>query len=78
MPASYTCARWVSADDPAELERFVEANAGRLARDAADALAVLTNTKYEMKVVQDRWPNIRFHAQREHAGLVLDRIANPA
>jgi peptide chain release factor 3 len=49
-----------------------------LARDAADALAVLTNTKYEMKVVQDRWPNIRFHAQREHAGLVLDRIANPA
>jgi len=78
MPASYTCARWVSADDPTELEKFVEANAGRVARDAADALAVLTNTRYEMKVVQDRWPNIRFHARREHAGLVLDRIANPA
>ena len=78
MPASYTCARWVSADDPAELERFVEANAGRLARDAADALAVLTNTKYEMKVVQDRWPNIQFHTQREHAGLMADRIADLA
>jgi len=78
MPASYTCARWVSADDPAELEKFVEANAGRVARDAADALAVLTNTKYEMKVVQDRWPDIKFHTQREHAGLMVDRIPDIA
>ncbi len=30
-PAPYTCARWVSADDPAKLERFVEGNAGRVA-----------------------------------------------
>ena len=46
--------------------------------DAADALAVLTNTKFEMKVVQDRLPEIRFHAQREHAGLMADRIADLA
>ncbi|MEK6212313.1 MAG: peptide chain release factor 3 [Pseudomonadota bacterium] len=76
MPASYTCARWVSADDPAELEKFVEANAGRVARDATDALAVLTNTKYEMKVIQDRWPDIKFHTQREHAGLIFDQVAS--
>jgi peptide chain release factor 3 len=78
MPASYTCARWVSADDPAELEKFVDANASRVARDAADALAVLTNTKYEMKVIKDRWPAIKFHTQREHAGLMADRIADIA
>ncbi|MGQ0578315.1 MAG: peptide chain release factor 3 [Betaproteobacteria bacterium] len=77
-PASYTCARWVSSDDPAELEKFAQANAGRVARDAADALAVLTNTKYEMKVVQDRWPRIKFHTQREHAGLILDRMTDLA
>ena len=77
-PASYTCARWVSADDPAELEKFVSGNSGRVARDASDALAVLTNTKYEMKVVQDRWPQIKFHTQREHAGLMADRIADIA
>ncbi|HKQ22812.1 MAG TPA: peptide chain release factor 3 [Burkholderiales bacterium] len=77
-PASYTCARWVSADDPVELEKFVDANAGRVARDAAEAFAVLTNTKYEMKVIQDRWPNIKFHVQREHAGLLDDRIADIA
>jgi len=71
----YTCARWVSSDTPGELERFVEANAGRVALDAADAIAVLTATTYEMKVVQDMWPKIRFHAQREHAGLVLESTA---
>jgi peptide chain release factor 3 len=75
-PAPYTCARWVSADDPVAFEKFVEANAGRLARDAADALAVLTNTTFEMKVIQDRWPDIRFHKSREHAGLLADHIAD--
>jgi peptide chain release factor 3 len=77
-PVPYTCARWVSADDPVVFEKFVEANANRLAKDAADALAVLTNSKFEMKVVQDRFPEIRFHTQREHAGLMADRIADLA
>jgi len=72
----YTCARWVSADDQAELDRFVDANAGRVALDAADAIAVLTATTYEMKVVQDMWPKIHFHVQREHAGLVLESAAS--
>jgi peptide chain release factor 3 len=77
-PAPYTCARWISADDPVAFDKFVEANTGRLARDAADALAVLTNTTFEMKVVEDRFPGIRFHKQREHAGLMADRIADLA
>ena len=76
MPSPYTAARWVSADDPAELDRFVEGNAGRVARDAADSLAVLTASNYEMKVVQDMWPKIRFHTQREHAGLVLEKLSD--
>jgi len=76
MPSPYTAARWISADDPAELDRFVEANAGRVARDAADSLAVLTASSYEMKVVQDMWPKIRFHTQREHAGLVLEKLSD--
>ena len=70
--APYTCARWVSADDPAKLERFLEGNAGRVALDAADAPAVLTASKHEMRVVQEMWPDIRFHVQREHAGLALE------
>jgi peptide chain release factor 3 len=75
LPSNYTCARWVSAEDPAELDRFVEANAGRVAQDAANAYAVLTANQYEMRVVQEMWPKIRFHAQREHAGLQLEAAA---
>ena len=30
------------------------------------------------KVVQDRWPDIKFHTQREHAGLMVDRIPDIA
>ncbi|MFO1322164.1 MAG: peptide chain release factor 3 [Burkholderiales bacterium] len=75
LNSPYTCARWVSADDPAELDRFVDANAGRVAQDAADAYAVLTAGVYEMKVVQEMWPKIHFHVQREHAGLQLERVA---
>jgi peptide chain release factor 3 len=75
IPSSYTCARWISAESQAALDKFVEGNAGRVARDAADALAVLTATRYEMKVVQDMWPDIQFHVQREHAGLILETMA---
>ncbi|MFN8991615.1 MAG: peptide chain release factor 3 [Betaproteobacteria bacterium] len=76
LPATYACARWVTAGDPAELSRFMDANAGRIALDAADAPAVLTASRYEMQVVQDMWPKVRFHVQREHAGLVLEALAS--
>ncbi len=76
LPAAFACARWVTADDPAELSRFIDANAGRIAHDAADAPAVLTGSRYEMQVVQDMWPKVRFHAQREHAGLTLESLAH--
>jgi peptide chain release factor 3 len=76
LPAAYACARWVTADDPAELSRFIDANAGRIAYDAADAPAVLTGSRYEMQVVEDMWPKVRFHAQREHAGLTLESLAH--
>jgi peptide chain release factor 3 len=78
ISSPYSSARWISADSPAVLDRFIEANAGRLARDAADALAVLTASSYEMKVIQEMWPDIRFHAQREHAGLMLEGMDLPA
>jgi peptide chain release factor 3 len=74
LASPYTCARWVTADDPAELNRFVSANEGRLAYDAADSLTLLTASRNEMKVVQEMWPKIRFHTQREHAGLTLESL----
>jgi peptide chain release factor 3 len=69
--ANYAGARWVTADDPVELRRFADANAGRMALDAADTQAYLMSSRYDLQLTQERWPKIQFHPMREHAGLVL-------
>ena len=69
--AGYAGARWVSAGDDAELRRFREANQDKLAKDASEADAYLLSSRYALELTQERWPKIRFHALREHAGLVL-------
>ena len=70
-PANYSGARWVSAEDDAELGRFCDANRDKLAMDAAQAPAYLLGSRYDLELTQERWPLIRFHAMREHAGLEL-------
>jgi peptide chain release factor 3 len=69
-PSNYRLARWVTAADPAELERFIDANAHRVAYDVVDAPAVLYTHASELKAAREIWPDIQFHAMREHGGLV--------
>jgi peptide chain release factor 3 len=70
-PAKYQMARWVTADDPRELKRFIEANAHRIGYDAVDAPAFLAASNAELSVAQEMWRSVRFHGLREHAGLVF-------
>ena len=74
-PARYTAARWVTAEDPKEMKRFIDANAHRIAHDAVEAPTFLAAYDAEIEVAHELWPNIRFHALREHAGLVFQ--SNP-
>jgi peptide chain release factor 3 len=67
--APYIAARWVTSEEPGELKRFMDANAHRLALDAAGAPAFLASMKAELAVAGDMWPKIRFHTTREHSGL---------
>jgi peptide chain release factor 3 len=67
----YTGARWITADTPAELRAFVDAYPARMARDAADTLAFLCTSPYDVRLAQERFPKIHFHPLREHAGLSL-------
>ena len=64
-------ARWVTADTPEELRAFMDANQGKLALDAADTLAYLLTSPYDLRLTQERHPKIHFHPLREHAGLAL-------
>lgn len=67
----YTGARWITADSPAELKAFTDAYPQRLALDAADTLAFLCTSPYDVRLAQERFPKIHFHPLREHAGLAL-------
>ena len=67
----YSGARWITADSPAELRAFTDAYPQRMAKDAADTLAFLCTSPYDVRLAQERFPKIHFHPLREHAGLAL-------
>ena len=67
----YTSARWITADSAADLREFENAYPLRLAHDAADTLAYLCTSPYDVRLAQERFPKIHFHPLREHAGLAL-------
>jgi peptide chain release factor 3 len=77
MPSRYQIARWVSCDDQnggaKELQRFIDANAHRVAYDAVDAPTLLVEYSPELRAIEANWPRIKFHALREHAGLVFQK-----
>jgi peptide chain release factor 3 len=77
MPSRFQVARWVTCDEidggERELKRFIDANAHRVAHDAVDAPTVLVEYAPELRAIEANWPKIKFHAMREHAGLVFQR-----
>jgi peptide chain release factor 3 len=73
QPSRFQVARWVTCDDPKELQRFIDGNAHRVAYDAVDAPTVLVEYAPELRAIEANWPKIRFHALREHAGLVFQK-----
>ncbi len=71
MPSNFNLARWVTCDDPNELKKFMDANAHRVALDAVDAPTLLVDHSATLRAVEQQWQKIKFHALREHAGLVF-------
>jgi len=71
--SQYTGARWITADSEAELKEFMNAYPQRMSLDAANALAFLCTSPYDVRLAQERFPKIHFHPLREHAGLALQR-----
>jgi peptide chain release factor 3 len=63
-------ARWVYAKDDRTLEAFREKNAMNLAVDAAGHLVYLAPSRVNLQLAQERAPDVRFEATREHAASV--------
>jgi len=61
-----TTARWVSSKDPKKLEEFKRRAADNLALDIAGNLTYLAPSRVNLQLTMERWPEIEFHATREH------------
>ena len=69
----YTGARWITADTPARAARLHRRLPARMALDAANALAFLCTSPYDVRLAQERFPKIHFHPLREHAAWPAQR-----
>ncbi|MFN3677185.1 MAG: peptide chain release factor 3 [Sphingomonas pseudosanguinis] len=64
-PAPFDTARWIAADDPADLKAFMDVNRSAMAKDRDDNPVFLAKSAWEVGYVADRYPKVRFLATRE-------------
>ncbi|MDR0933511.1 MAG: peptide chain release factor 3 [Burkholderiaceae bacterium] len=65
--ASISSARWVTGEDKRMLAEFEKNLSHNLAHDAAGNLAYLATSPVNLRLTEERWPRLVFHATREHA-----------
>jgi peptide chain release factor 3 len=65
-PVNVTTARWVECDDAKMLDDFKKKAFDNLAIDGAGDLTYVAPTRVNLQLTEERWPDIRFRATREH------------
>ena len=59
-------ARWVDSEDPRKLDEFRRKAEANLALDGGDNLTYVAPTRVNLSLAEERYPDIRFRATREH------------
>ena len=62
---SINTARWVSSDDPVKMEEFKKKAFDNLALDGGGYLVYLANSRVNLQLTVERWPDIKFSETRE-------------
>ena len=65
-PVNVYTARWVDSEDPRKLEEFRNKAQEHLSVDGGGHLTYLAPTRVNLALMQERYPEIRFRATREH------------
>ncbi|HEY7772877.1 MAG TPA: peptide chain release factor 3 [Marinagarivorans sp.] len=65
-PVNVATARWVDCDDPKKFEEFKRKCADNLSIDGGGHLTYLAPTRVNLSLAQERYPDVRFRATREH------------
>lgn len=66
QPVSVYTARWIECDDEKMLSDFKKKASDNLAIDGGGHLTYLAPTRVNLQLMEDRWPDIKFRATREH------------
>ena len=64
-PVNVNTARWV-VGEKAEIEKFTARVRDNVAYDAADQLVYIAPTRVNLTLTEERWPELKFVATREH------------
>lgn len=64
--ARFTVCRWIAADDPAELSRFIDAHRADIARDLDHDPVFLAQNGFSLNYEAERWPAIRFATVKDY------------
>jgi peptide chain release factor 3 len=62
---SLMTARWVEADDPADIKKFLDKNQGDIGEDHTGSPVFLARNGWHLNKAQDDFPNVRFQATKE-------------
>jgi peptide chain release factor 3 len=65
-PVNVVTCRWVHGDDPKKLDEFQRRAEANLALDGNGELVYLAPTRVNLGLTEERWPELRFLATREH------------
>ena len=65
-PVSVYSARWVYSKDRAKLDEFRKKAYENIAVDGGEHLTYLAPSRVNLALMVERWPDIEFHATREH------------
>ena len=64
-PTTLFTARWIEADDPLELKRFVDANQAAIAEDHDDTPVFLARNAWHLDDAEKNWPQLKFMKTKE-------------
>jgi peptide chain release factor 3 len=65
-PVSVATARWIECGDDRQMQKFRDKAYENLAVDQSEELVYIAPTRVNLQMAQERFPEVEFHATREH------------
>ncbi|KFG66861.1 peptide chain release factor 3 [Microvirga sp. BSC39] len=65
-PTRFSICRWITADDPRELDKFIESHLSSMARDLDDAPVFMAPNQFNLQYEVDRYKAIQFSDVKDY------------